>query len=280
MSSGKGNSVTENTIRYAPYIEALHQDFVADLRSYEDDALAANPYELWTDLSMEVGFFGTGYTLGSFPSLYDMYGKFLAGLDVEILFDEALEDTLNGSAVDATIASEADILSDDLENEAYPRFEAGMRDMNSVMSSTFVVAKAMMEVGRTKALSRFSSQLRVSLIPVATERWARHLEWNKAVIESYMNILKLYITQKHDINDVNYEFNAKKALWPFTVLDFTRAAIGTMNQPQSETSKVKGGSTGQKMLGGAMSGASAGMMIGGPLGAGIGGVLGALGGLL
>jgi hypothetical protein len=229
---------------------------------------------------MEVGFFGTGYTLGSFPSLYDMYGKFLAGLDVEVLFDESLEDTINGSAVDAAIASEADILSDDLENEASPRFEAGMRDMNSVMSSTFVVAKAMMEVGRTKALSRFSSQLRVSLVPVAVERWSRHLEWNKAVIESYMNILKLYITQKHDINDVNYEFNAKKALWPFTVLDFTRAAIGTMNQPQSETSKVKGGSTGQKMLGGAMSGASAGMMVGGPLGAGIGGVLGALGGLL
>lgn len=240
---GKGQSTSDTTVRFAPYIEAMHQDFVAALLAEEDAALQANPYAAFVDIDIEDAFFGAGYVMSSFPSLYDMFGKFMAGLDVDILFDEVFEDTINGPVIDAVIADEADKLSDDLENEASPRFELGMRDINAVMSSTFVVGKAMMEVGRTKALSRFSSSFRASLLPVVTERWSRHLEWNKNVIDSYMGVMKLYFAAKHDISDLNFENQTKKVLWPFSVLEFERAAIGTMNQPQqTKTTEKKGGS--------------------------------------
>lgn len=233
---GKGATAdSTQTIRFAPYIEAAHQQFIADIRAAESDADHDNPYTAYTDVEIEDAFFGAGYAMASFPSLYDMFGKFLAGLDIEILFDEAFEDTINGPVVDAAIASEADILSDDIENEALPRFETGMRDMNSVMSSTFVVGRTMLEVGRTKALSRFSSQLRTSLLPIVVDRWAKHLAWNQSVITQYSQIMQFYVQAKMSVDGHNLDIEAKRVLWPFTVLDFERVALGTINQPQSTT---------------------------------------------
>jgi hypothetical protein len=241
---GSGSSAeTSTSIRFAPYIEALHQDLVAHINSLTDAAMADNPFKDYTDIDIEDAFFGAGYVMASFPSLYDMFGKFMAGLDIDILFDEVFEDTINGPVVDAIIADEADKLSDDLENEVLPRFELGMRDINAVMSSTFVVGRTMLDVARTKALSRFSSSFRASLLPIVTERWSKHLDWNKTVIDGYAQVMKLYFAAKHDISDLNFENQTKRVLWPFSVLEFERAAIGTMNQPQqTKTTEKKSGS--------------------------------------
>jgi hypothetical protein len=75
--------------------------------------------------------------------------------------------------------------------------------------------------------------------------------------------------------------SAKNTLWPFTVLDYERAALGAMqgakttkgNAGESQVAKsisgVLGGASAGAMIGGAMTGASAG-----PIGAAIGGALG------
>jgi hypothetical protein len=234
---GKGTTTTGDTIiKFAPYIEAMHRDYVAALLSEEFSALNSNPYATYVNLEIDAAFFGAGYVLSSFPALYDMYGKFMAGFDIDTLFNEVYEDTINGTLVDAAIADEAEQLSDDLENETLPRYELGMRDINAVMSSTFVVGRAMLETARTKALSKFSSSLRTSLLPIATERWTRHLEWNRVTVDMYAQIMKLYLAAKHDVTDLNTEHQRMKALWPFTVLEFERAAIATLNQPQQTTS--------------------------------------------
>ena len=276
-----GGSDSETTIiRYADYLETHHKSFLDRVASYASvyEGYAHSPYLNYTDVEIEDAFFGAGYTLSSFPSLYDMYGKFMAGLDIEVLFNQAFEDTVDGPKVAAVISSHAERLEDDITENVLPRFNAGMRDMNSVMSSTYVLGKTKMEVERTREISKYTADLQARLIPVATERWGRHLEWNKTVIGMYMEVLKMYIVAKLDVDGQNYDMAVKHRLWPFTVLTYYAAAVGALTNAQDIKNPTTSKSS--RVLGGAAGGAAMGASIGGPVGAGIGAGVGALVGFL
>ena len=279
---GGGGDSTQ-TIRYAPYLESHHQNLLNISEGLATDLLAqTSPYYDYDSLEYEEAFFGTGYILSDFPSLFDMFGKFMAGLDVDALFTQIFNDTINNSAIDNLVSQHAEELADDIEENASPRFVCGMRDINSVVSSSFVVGKAMMEVQRTRTLSKYDATLRHSAMPLATDRWRTHLDWNKTVPDMYAQFVKFYFLTRMDIDNHNIEQIVKDKLWPFTVLDYYRVAVGTLHGAQTKSTDVEGASTAQKAIGGALTGASAGYMYGsmegaavsGPIGALIGGVVG------
>lgn len=266
----------ETTTRFADYIENHHATFLDIIAEKAHTIMDLSPFSNFTDIEVEAGFFGSGYVLSSFPSLYDMYGKFMAGLDVEYLFNQAFEGTTDGAIVHELISEQASELSYDLENDIIPRYEVGMRDINAVMSGTFVIGKAMLETKRMKELSKFSAELRYKMIPVSVERWKTHLDWNKQVTTTYIDILKLYIDTTLATDSHNYEMHAKDSLWPFTVLDYERVALGCLTGATKQTSDVAGASSTKagRAIGGAMTGAAAGARVGGLPGAAIGGLLG------
>lgn len=289
MGGAEGDQTT--TIRFAPYIEEHHQEFLNVVQTYRHELITPaghqSPYMGYEEIEIEAAFFGAGYNLTSYPSLYDMYGKFLAGLDVEVLFDEAFEDTINGTTVNNAISQEVIRLRDEINNDILPKYETGMRDINSVMSSTFLVGRAMIESSRLKAITAFSADLRVKLMPAVVERWAKHLDWNRAVIDQYAQILKFYFISAIDTDNHNMEIHAKDLLWPFTILNFEGVALGVLQGAKDVKEDVAGASKAQKLLGGALSGASAGAMIGSAVpglgtavGAAIGGIVGLAGGML
>lgn len=278
-SSGGGDSSTE--IRYAPYIEAHHQTFLNNIATEVAAAIHNSPFSGYAPIDYLSGFFGVGYALSSFPSLYDMYGKFMAGLDVDALYSQILEDSINNPAIDNLVSAHAQELSDDIVQNANPRLVTGLRDINSVVSSSFVVSKAMLETARTRAISKYDSGLRYAMLPIAGSRWTAHLDWNKQVIHTYAEIMKLYFSSAMDLDNHNYSMVTKDILWPFTVLDHQRAALGALQGAMNNKAEVAGASTAQKAIGGALTGAAGGAMIGsyfGPYGTAIGGAIGAIAG--
>ena len=248
--------------------------------SLSDAITYDSPYIGYDSILSDVAFFGTGYTIASFPSLYDMYGKFMAGLDIDTLFSQIFEDTVNASEINDLVSAESALLDDEITEKVLPPILTGARDINSVMSSTFVIARTIPRDTQLKLVEKFSSELKYRMIPVAVDRWKTHLEWNKNVVTTYSEIMKLFFSAKMDIEDFNYSMLAKHDLWPFTVLDYERAALGALQGATTTNKDVAGGSTAQKALGGALSGAAAGAMVGGLPGAIVGGVLGLAGGLL
>jgi hypothetical protein len=244
--------------------------------------MATSPYSAYTDLDPDLAFFGTGYLISSFPSLYDMYGKFLAGLDIDTLWDQLFDTTVDGTTTAALVTAEAALLDDDIETNVIPRMQTGMRDLNAVMGSSYIIQRAIIEDTRTKALAKFSAELKYRLIPVVQERWAAHLNWNQNTIRMYCEIMKLYYSVKMDIDEKNYSMAAKDALWPFTVLEYERIAIAALQGAINTKNDVAGASTGAKVIGGALTGAAAGAMVTGgtPMGAAVGGVVGLAAGLL
>ena len=278
--SGGGGGDSVMTQRYAPYIEDHHVEFLDIVATHRDAVVSDSPFADYEDIDIEAAFFGTGYLISDFPSLYDMYGKFMAGLDVCALYAQIFEDTVNAPEVNDLVAAEAELMNDDIDASILPRFQTGMRDINSVMSSSFVIGKAVILDGRGKSLDKFSAELKYRLIPVVTDRWKAHLGWNKDVVTTYAEIMKLYYSAKMDTDDFNYSMDAKDKLWPFTVLEYDRAALGALQGATTTTSDVAGASKTQKAISGALAGAAMGgylaaeTAMGGPVGAGVGALLG------
>ena len=277
---GKGDATS--TIQFHKNIRAAHEALMAETRRRRDAIIDNSPYDDVADLDMEAGLLGTGYVLADFPSLFDMYGKFMAGLDIEVLFNQTFEDTVNATEVTALVSAESALLDDEIISNALPRFSTGMRDINSVLSSTFIIGRAQIEDTKTKLVAKFSAELKYRLIPVAVERWSRHLEWNKAVVQTYADMMKLYVMTSLDIASHNQDTAAKNALWPFTILDFERAMVGALNSAGGGPTKAAGGSMATKAISGALGGAAMGAMMTPAMpmvGAAVGGVLGLAGGL-
>lgn len=262
MGSGKSKSKSTTIIRYAPYVEEKHSDFLATVNARRALAVDQSPFTNYVDVVVDDAFFGSGYTIASFPSLYDMFGKFMAGLDIDVLFDQVFEDTVNSAQVANLVSAEAALLDDDMETNAIPRMQTGMRDINSVLASTYPIARAVIEDGRVKAVAKFDAELRYKLIPVAEARWQTHLQWNQQVVTIYSELMKFYYAAKHDVNEDNYAFAAKDKLWPFTVLEFERAALGALQGATNTRTDAAGASTTSRILSGALSGAAMGAMVG------------------
>ena len=103
-SSGGGDK--QVTTRYAPYVERYHSSFLSTVQSKRNTILNNSPFADYIDIDVDNAFFGAGYLVSSFPSLYDMFGKFMAGLDIETLWGNLARDELNKSEADAAVAAE------------------------------------------------------------------------------------------------------------------------------------------------------------------------------
>lgn len=274
-SSGGSDGDSTNTIRYAPYIEEQHEYFLQESRDYFDELKtpANSPYYGYTDVALENAFYGSGYTMASFPSLYDMFGKFIAGLDVEVLWTQTLDSTQDDSAIAALTNAHADIVDERITDDVLPRLRAGLRDINAITSSSYFIAVSNIEAKQNHDIAHFDAELRYKLIPIAAERWLNHLKWNRDVIAEYINVMKLAILSKFDQDDHNYKYALADTMWPFTLLEQHRANLGAL-QGATVGKAGEGPSQTQSAIGGALSGAAMGATVGGTTGAVIGGALG------
>jgi len=264
--SSDSTTVAINTIRYAPYIETQHQTFLNRAYTFRQLILFDDPpFDDYENHVIEDAFFGYGYVLKDFPALYDMFSEYMSGVDAETLFDETYEDTINSPAVNEIVKLESDFLSDDINNNSLPRLNLGKTNVNACFTETFLAGESIIDDIKTKSVTKFEAQLKYSLIPTVQTKWATHLNWNKGIIDSYQELINFYYATKLDMEEKDYSVAASNTLWPFTVLDFERAALGALQGAVSRSGAeaIKGGSTsrGRNALSGALTGAAFGAMI-------------------
>lgn len=282
MSSGGGG---DNTIKFPKYLEEIHKDYLEhDGRDWPDlsvtdifnAALNQSPYDSYVPLVVEDAFFGDGYRIENFPTLYDMFGKFMASLDVCDLYGQIYENVVHGPEIENSVKTHSDMLQDEIDTKVMPRFLAGMRDINSVMSSSFIIGKAIIADSKVKAVSQFGAELRYRAIDAAAKLWVQHLDWNKSVIQLYAEYAKLYYSTKSETDKLVLEYKAKDVLWNANLLDYVRAMLGALNgAPAAKSDKEPNQLAGA--IGGGLSGAVTGFGAAGPIGAVIGAGLGIAG---
>ncbi len=266
-------SSTVTVISYAPYIEIPHVAFLHQVAKVRDNIIDSSPYADFETIDIDNAFLGAGYTLTSFASLFDMFGKFMAGFDIEKIWNEAYK-ILISSHIDDLSKAEAALFDDRIETQDLPALSIQMRDINAVTTSTFIIAKANIEKNRLKALSQFNNSLRYNLISEAQTIWQEHLNWNRAVIENYAKIIKAYFSQKLDVEEFNNHILLQDKLWPFTVLDWQRNFLAALQGTTTTASSFKKKEPSQLVK--SVSGAASGAVMGSAGGLGWGTVIGAI----
>ena len=302
---GKSGGSSSGEIRYAPYLEAAHsklldhegadeptlsfmETFNAALVKMEglSDSVNANlissPYRSYENIDVDEGFFGmttddptVTYEIKNYPAMWDMFGKFMAGLDVHDLWGQIYSDVIQGPEVENAITAHSEELQNDIDTQVMPKFLGGMRDINSVQSTAFVMGKSIIHSAHVRAVNTFSTKIKLHAIDISNQQWSRHLDWDESVIRTYAEIFKLYYAAKIDVDKTNLEFAAKDIMWNLNLFENARAMLAAMTGSAATAGGGNEPSQGQKAIGGALSGAAAGFQVGGPYGAVVGGVLGA-----
>lgn len=283
---GGGGGDSEQTIRYAPYLEKAHKELInhsgsdypaLSLVDVFNATLNKSPYGNSSIVTVDDSMFGADYDITSFPCLWDMFGRFMGALDVCDLWGFMYENILHAPEIEAAVTAHSAVLAHDIESNTLPRFNAGMRDINSVMASSFIIGRSLIEQERVRDVNKFQADIRIRALAEATSMWKSHLDWNKNVVTVFNDMNKQYYMTRLDVTEANLGWLAKHEMWNINLFENMRAFLGALGGGAA-TSSGNEPSTTQKVLGGVAAGASIGAMAG-PWGMLAGGVIGGIAGL-
>ena len=267
------------TTRYAPYVEDRHSALLTTIADIQTDIINDSPFTDYVDQDTDDAFFGLGYAIADFASLYDMFGKFMSGFDIEVVWSASFESYANMSEIDIAVKAKMEVLNDNMSASANLKFVS--RNINAVATSSFIIGKANIEQKRTKLLSLISKEAKFNLLADIEDKFITVLNWKKEVIDSYAELMKLYYMTSMTAVTTDTTFAARNSLWPFTVLDFNRVTLGTMkygviyNKYGLESERKRSDlSKGLLVSSYVVSGAYIGYSFGGPYGAAIGAAVG------
>ena len=187
--------------------------------------------------------------------------------------------------VDADIAAFANNLDDQIDNIVLPRFQGGLRDINAVMSSAFVVGEALIEGMRDRDVAKYGTDLRVKLnfqrndfVLKGTESMLRdniaRIELEKSVTHYTMEANRIRAVALKEKKDTENVITIDGGKWELEVWQYGANLLAAIGGGTVVPSGGSSPSKTQSAIGGALAGASAGGAIGGGWGALIGGVLG------
>lgn len=280
---GGGGGGSSGTVDYPLYMKKEHHKWLShtgqdtaskSVNSTLNETFGTSPYgnEDYV-LNVADGLMGT-----AFLSVSDLFADYVE-LDILAVFQATHGSLLQSSSIVEVKRANLSLLNEDIETEILPRYLAGARDMNSVMSSAFIIGQINLEKQKLRTAQKFNADIDFRCIELATTLTSQIVEWRKNVVIQGVEIARIYMAAKTQEIQFNAESAAKDALWDIRLWDYASHMIasiggGVGGGGGEETSAV------QNVLGGALSGAAAGAQIGTAMGGQAGGGWGALGGAI
>lgn len=183
-------------------------------------------------------------------------------VDQYINSDEYIEDR---------VAAHAASLDTDLSMKAFPKFEAGMRDINAIQTTAFTIGRAAIILDRNDKVDRFSADMymqaskdRASLISqVASELlriFIQRLEFHRVLASLYLDFFRIKIAAYADEATENKSIEAEEAKFPMAKWQYAANVMAALNGGVNQVQASEGNKT-ARIIGSALSGASAGAML-------------------
>ncbi len=292
-------------VDYPTYMRNVHQHWLdgsnsigtGGLEAAITSAIASNPftsltgYDPTTDIAAMLAAITTfkGYVDAMNPHTdYDTYYTAAAA---------AVDATISPSTYIANkVIEHTAIIDNDLLTKVYPRFEAGMRDINAVMSSAFAIGRAIIEADALDKVDKFAADLefnadakRGDFINQAASEMVRmdlqQLEFYRVIMAMTIDEKRLGIAAQQDFKTETKAIEADEGRWPLEVYKYGANMLAGISGGTTGSTPVDGNKT-ARIIGSGLSGAAVGAQIGasmggngGGWGAAIGGIAGVLAGM-
>lgn len=319
-SSGGGGGT--GIVEYPAYMETIHSDWLdntgtdtitSSITDIMDAAQGASPWAAATAYDPDADITALEAAIAGFDAILAGINE---GTEWAALFTQAVAsiivaDKAIAGITDAEIVDDSAAFGASLDNQiittVLPRFQGGMRDINAVVSSAFVIGQAIIEGFRDTDVAKHESGLRVAaavknadvdvaeaqininkdvsveqIRVSASDQMIRFLlqkySWEEAYTKIVVEGKRIKIVAKKEENDVELKIDEADALWDLEVFQYGGNLLAAIGGGTASPSG-KGPSQMQSALGGAMSGAAAGAMIGSVV-PGIGTAVGAIAGAI
>lgn len=191
--------------------------------------------------------------------------------------------------INADIAAWSTVQNDERDNVIIPKFQAGMRDINAVMTSSFVVGEAIIEAFGARDAAKYGTELRMKLNLQRNEMIMKSVDamlnalltkadLTKAVAHYTIEALRLAIVSTKEQVDQDLSIDEHEAKWSLDMMMYGGNMLASIAGASTVKSGDSAGSRTKSMLGGALSGAAMGAAMSPEspwMGAGIGAILGA-----
>lgn len=280
-SSGGGGS---GEVSWPQYLEDYHAQLLNSVvNSAIPTMISANPYtaadafDPTTDLGLAwdaVCEFDAFVDAMSHESDYQS-----AASTAKTTIDGIIDDTY----IDADIAAFAAVIDNQLNTSILPQFKAGMRDINAVMSSAFVLGEGDIYTARTREVTKYGTDLRTKLHFQRNEMIAKGIDRMLTDLTSIANLegdvarvsvdaKRIAIVAQKEQEDKNLEIEHNDATWENEAYVYggnMLAGISGGTRGKAPPSQA------QSALSGGLSGAAIGAQIGMAAG-GVGAVPGAI----
>ena len=345
MSGGGGSDSyppdPNHIIKYAPYVESWHSTWLSAVNTAVATASANNPYTTAsaydpdTDLDAMVAalnafcnailaFHNDSFDDGAVATAFDSAAEIQSFVPLttwtsnvsasKSVLDATLLDSTQISAATSTYSA---IVHADVTQRALPTFQAGMRDINAVMSSAFVIGEALITAEEARNVAKFTSDLTLSqwsdrnkallnaamglvdadykvfqgktaVAEMIGKFYIQGTEYKRSLTQSLVDVLRMKIVAKKEETDENLRIQIARRKWDLELTQYEASMLGSAgggHAVSQGTGDRSAGSTISSVLGGVMAGASIGSMFNdatggnwGSIGGAVaGGVLGAMG---
>ena len=177
-----------------------------------------------------------------------------------------------------------------LDADTIGRFEAGMRDINAVQTSSFVLGKAALYARVGLDLSKLTGAMRLQtimdrnrgIVDGSFQLFGQTIQFAAArasLVQLYVEKSRIQLVAKKEQVDRQIDLDLEEARWPFFEYQQAGNLLGSIGGGGASASPIGKPNPIASTLGGAMAGAGAGAMVGSVV-PGIGTAVGAIAGAI
>jgi hypothetical protein len=292
LAKGGGGS-SSGIVDYPAYMKTVHEAMLGSTGTTHhictliDAAIATSPYSGETAYDPDSDITAMLTAIGDLDTAINTLDGFGDWATIVATVKGVVDSSIvDDTTIDATADAQAAMLADKLTTEVLPRFETGMRDINAVISSSFVIGKSVLEAFNTREVSDLAAKLRLQaysqrnqMILTGAQNTLQHIAnviaYKDSLAKTWAEGYRIKTVFKKEEVGENLDIQAKDYVWGIDLFQYGANLLGSI--AGSAINTMKPPSTTQSVIGGAMSGAGAGYQASGSWqGAAIGAIGGAI----
>jgi hypothetical protein len=279
----KGGGGASGAVDFPIHMKTTHQQWLG----YQSDTVESSIVDLM-NASMgsspfaSVMAYDPDADLTAMASAVSTFDTLLGSLVADSPLATAITAILTGSFITTAVTDFTTALTSDVSTSLVPVFEAGMRDINQVMSSYFVIGRGLLlEESITKEAARFRAQLTAKVKgDLVLNILGLKIQAEQEVARMGVETNRIKIVAKGEEINAQMKFDEADAKWDLEVFQYGNNVLASISGAAHYVPNKEGNST-QSAIGGGLSGAATGAMIGSAvpgigttMGAGVGFALG------
>lgn len=309
-----GGGGSSGKVGYPEYLQGAHDDWLShdevdgitsSMTDITNSALGSSPYTGASVFDPDTDITAMLAKIASTEAVVNALDEDVDWAAYLVVAQAAAWETPAPAAA-AEIAADVTAFGNELDTQlaatVFPRFEAGMRDINAVVSSAFVIGRALIEEQRNLEVAKYQSGLRTQaylqrdniladgvkdrnkLATIGASQMltsqVQRVQFQVAVTNSLVETRRIKIVAKMEQADGDLDIDVKDATWDLSVFQYGANLMAAPGGGTGVPGDHRPGKT-QSTIGGAMAGAAVGATYTGtPQGAVVGAVIGGVAGYL